>query len=153
MAWTTPVEVSDVRTEYPLLTSDLCADARVTANRDRAEAEIEAVLRDRYDLTDPGADKYVWRVCLALTLYHCINSAYGEQGWTGEGRTAVANYWQEWDNFKMDLLRRRIKLSLPVSSNVPKPTVGSLDLGRSDHSQFGLDSHSENGFPLANEEE
>ncbi len=62
MAWTTPVNVSDVRTEYPLLTSELCADARVTANRDRAEAEMEAVLRDRYELTDPGADKYVWRV-------------------------------------------------------------------------------------------
>ncbi len=56
MAWTTPANVSDVRTEYPLLTSDLCADARVTANRDRAEAEIEAVLRDRYDLSDPGVD-------------------------------------------------------------------------------------------------
>ncbi len=67
MSWTTPVNVSDVRTEYPLLTADLCADARVTANRDRAEAEIEAVLRDRYELTDPGADKYVWRICLALT--------------------------------------------------------------------------------------
>ena len=153
MAWTTLVNVSDVRTEYPLLTSDLCADARVTANRDRAEAEVEAVLRDRYDLTDPGADKYVWRVCLALTLYHCINSAYGEQGWTGEGRNAAATYWQEWDNFKMDLLRRRIKLSLPVSSNVPKPTVGNLELGRSDHSQFGLDTHSEHGFPFANEED
>ncbi len=86
------MNVSDVRTEYPLLTSDLCADARVTANRDRAEAEIEAVLRDRYDLTDPGADKYVWRVCLALTLDHCINSAYGEQGWTGEGRNAAKFY-------------------------------------------------------------
>ena len=64
----------------------------MTANRDRAEAEVEAVLRDRYELTDPGADKYVWRVCLALTLYHCINSAYGEQGWTGEGRNAAKFY-------------------------------------------------------------
>jgi len=98
MAWTTPVNISDVRTEYPLLTSDLCADARVTANRDRAEAEVEAVLRDRYELTDPGADKYVWRVCLALTLYHCINSAYGEQGWTSlvrsrPKRRGTLPYW------------------------------------------------------------
>ena len=153
MAWTTPVNVSDARTEYPLLTSDLCADARVTANRDRAEAEVEAVLRDRYDLTDPGADKYVWRVCLALTLYHCINSAYGEQGWTSEGRTAIGVYWNEWDTFKGDILRRRIKLSLPVSSNVPQPTVGNIDLGRSDHSQFGLNTHSTHGLPLANEED
>jgi hypothetical protein len=153
MAWTTPVNVSDVRTEYPLLTSDLCSDARVTANRDRAEAEIEAVLRDRYELTDPGADKYVWRVCLALTLYHCINSAYGEEGWTGEGRTAVGVYWKEWDVFKTDLLRSRIKLSLPVATTVPTPTVGSFTLRRSDYSQFGLDVNADHGFPLAEEEE
>jgi hypothetical protein len=153
MAWTTPVNISDVRTEYPLLTSDLCADARVTANRDRAEAEVEAVLRDRYDLTDPGADKYVWRVCLALTLYHCINSAYGEQGWTGEGRNAAGTYWQEWDDFKRDVTRPRIKLSLDVAKTVPIPTVGNFDLGRSAFSRFGLDNHSEHGFPLPDEEE
>ncbi|NIT37433.1 MAG: hypothetical protein GTN49_13215 [candidate division Zixibacteria bacterium] len=153
MAWTTPVNVSDVRTEYPLLTNDLCSDARITANRDRAEAEIEAVLRDRYDLTDPGADKYVWRVCLALTLYYCINSAYGEQGWTQEGRTVVAVYWRDWEEFKRDVTRSRIKLSLSVASTVPKPTVGNLDLGRSDYSQFGLDGVSEHGFPLVNEED
>ena len=153
MAWTTPVNVSDVRTEYPLLTSDLCADARVTANRDRAEAEVEAVLRDRYDLTDPGADKYVWRVCLALTLYHCINSAYGEQGWTGEGRTASNAYWREWDDFKGEVLRAKIKLSLPVATTVPTPTVGNFDLGSSPHSQFGLDTHSDHGIPLVNDED
>ena len=153
MAWTTPVNVSDVRTEYPLLTSDLCSDARVTANRDRAEAEIEAVLRDRYELTDPGADKYVWRVCLALTLYYCINSAYGEEGWTGEGRNAVNAYRQEWDTFRVAIFRRRIKLSLPVAATVPTPTVGNLDLGESAYSQFGLDTLAEQGFPLVNEED
>ena len=153
MAWTTPVEVSDVRTEYPLLTADLCSDERVTANRDRAEAEIEAVLRDRYDLTDPGADKYVWRVCLALTLYHCINSAYGEQGWTGEGRNAVEAYSQQWEVFKRDIIRGVIKVSLPVSSTVPKPTVGNFDLDRSAFSKFGLDKNTEFGFPLGDEEE
>ncbi len=31
----------------------------MTANRDRSEAEIEAVLRDRYELTDPGADEAI----------------------------------------------------------------------------------------------
>jgi hypothetical protein len=153
MAWTTPVNVSDVRTEYPLLTVDLCSDARVTANRDRAEAEIEAVLRDRYDLTDPGADKYVWRVCLALTLYHCINSAYGEQGWTGEGRDAAGAYWHEWDTFKNEIARGRIKLSLNVASSVPKPTVGNFDLGRSAFSRFGLDTNSEHGFPGVNNDD
>ncbi len=153
MAWTTPVNVTDVRTEYPLLTSDLCADARVTANRDRAEAEIEAVLRDRYDLTDPGADKYVWRVCLALTLYHCINSAYGEQGWTGEGRTAANVYWREWDNFKGDVFRNRVKLSLQVAATVPTATVGNYDLGSSPHSQFSVDGLSNHCFPLVNEED
>jgi hypothetical protein len=153
MAWTTPVNVSDVRTEYPLLTSDLCSDARVTANRDRAEAEIEAVLRDRYDLTDPGADKYVWRVCLALTLYHCINSAYGEQGWTGEGRTAAGTYYREWDKFSGDVVGSKIKLSLPVAKTIPTPTVGNFDLGRSAFSKFGLDTHSEHGFPLVDEED
>jgi hypothetical protein len=153
MAWTTPVEVSDVRTEYPLLTVDLCADARVTANRDRAEAEIEAVLRDRYDLTDPGADKYVWRVCLALTLYHCINSAYGEQGWTSEGRTAVRAYWREWENFRGAVFASRVKLSLPVAATVPTPTVGNFDLGRSAYSRFGLDTHPEHAFPLADEDD
>ena len=153
MAWTTPVEVSDVRTEYPLLTSDLCADARVTANRDRAEAEIEAVLRDRYDLTDPGADKYVWRVCLALTLYHCINSVYGEQGWNEEGRTAVGVYFHEWDEFKRDVTRKKIKLSLAVAKTVPIPTIGNFDHGESADSQFGLDAGREYGFPLVNEED
>jgi hypothetical protein len=153
MAWTTPVNVSDVRTEYPLLTVDLCSDERVTANRDRAEAEIEAVLRDRYDLTDPGADKYVWRVCLALTLYHCINSAYGEQGWTGEGRTAVGTYWREWDNFKREIQARKIKISLPVAKTVPTPTVGNFDLGSSRHSRFGLDGLSEHKFPLRDDED
>jgi hypothetical protein len=152
MAWTTAVTVNDVRTEYPLLTSDLCSDARVTANRDRAEAEIEAVLRDRYELTDPGADKYVWRVCLALTLYHCINSAYGEQGWTGEGRNAAATYWHEWDGFKGDVASKKIKLSLPVAMTVPIPTVGNFDLGRSAFSSFGLDAHSEHRFPLVDDE-
>ena len=147
MAWTTPVTVSDVRTEYPLLTADLCADARVTANRDRAEAEIEAVLRDRYDLTDPGADKYVWRICLALTLYHCINSAYGEQGWTGEGRKVIGAYSREWEEFKGDVFRGKIKLSLPVAKTIPIPTVGNFDLDRSAFSKFGLDTHSEHGFP------
>jgi hypothetical protein len=146
LAGTTPVDVSDVRTEYPLLTSDLCADPRVTANRDRAEAEVEAVLRDRYDLTDPGADKYVWRVCLALTLYHCLNSVYGEEGWTGEGRTAAGTYWREWDTFKKDLTSSRIKLSLPVARTIPKPTLGNFGLGRSAFSKFGLDTHS--GWPL-----
>jgi hypothetical protein len=38
MAWATAVAVNDVRTEYPLLTAELCSDAGVTANRDRAEA-------------------------------------------------------------------------------------------------------------------
>ena len=153
MAWTTPVNVSDVRTEYPLLTSDLCSDARVTANRDRAEAEIEAVLRDRYDLTDPGADKYVWRVCLALTLYHCINSAYGEQGWTQEGRAAVGVYFRDWDTFKRDVIRHDIKLSLPVASTAPKPTVGNFNLSESHYSRFGLDAHYEHGFPFVNDED
>lgn len=153
MAWTTPVTVSDVRTEYPLLTSDLCTDARVTANRDRAEAEIEALLRDKYDLTNPGADKYVWRICLALTIYHCLNSVYGEEGWTGEGRAAVNVYWQEWLEFKEDVSKRKIKLSLAVAKTVPTPTVGNFDLNRSAFSRFGLDTHSEHGFPLNDEDE
>ena len=153
MAWTTPVNVSDVRTEYPLLTSDLCADARVTANRDRAEAEMEAVLRDRYDLTDPGADKYVWRVCLALTLYHCINSAYGEQGWTGEGRKATEAYWREWDIFKRDVTFNKIKLGLKIASTVPVPTVGNFRLRRSTGSRFGFEGLTEYGFPLEDEED
>ncbi len=125
----------------------------MTANRDRAEAEVEAVLRDRYDLTDPGADKYVWRVCLALTLYHCINSTYGEQGWTGEGRNAVAASPQQWEVFKRDIIRGVIKVSLPVSSTVPTPTVGNFDLNRSAFSEFGLDNNTEFGFPLEAEEE
>jgi hypothetical protein len=125
----------------------------VTANRDRAEAEIEAVLRDRYELTDPGADKYVWRVCLALTLYHCINSAYGEQGWTGEGRNAVNAYLKEWEDFRVGVIRRRIKLSLTVASTVPKATVGNVNLNSSTYSQFGLSGLSEHGFPLINDED
>jgi hypothetical protein len=153
MAWTTPVAVSDVRTEYPLLTSDLCADARVTANKDRAEAEIEALLRDKYDLTNPGADKYVWRICLAVTIYHCLNSVYGEEGWTGEGRAAVNVYWQEWLEFKEDVSKRKIKLSLAVAKTVPTPTVGNFDLSRSAFSRFGLDTHSEHGFPFNDEDE
>ena len=153
MAWTTPVDVSDVRTEYPLLTSDLCADPRVTANRDRAEAEIEAVLRDKYDLTNPGTDKYVWRICLALIIYHCLNSVYGEEGWTGEGRAAVNVYWQEWLEFKEDVSKCKIKLSLSVSKTMPKPTVGNFDLGRSAFSKFGLDIHSEHGFPFDNDDD
>jgi hypothetical protein len=153
MAWTTPVNVSDVRTEYPLLTVDLCSDARVTASRDRAEAEIEAVLRDRYELTDPGADKYAWRVCLALTLYHCINSAYGEQGWTGEGKNASNAYYREWGSFKENLQAVKIRLALPVAKTVPLPTVGNFDLGRSAFSKFGLDTHSEHGFPFTDEED
>jgi len=148
-----PRGISDVRTEYPLLTSDLCSDARVTANRDRAEAEIEAVLRDRYDLTDPGADKYVWRICLALTLYHCLNSVYAEQGWTQEGLSAVGSYWREWDEFKGDVASKRIKLSLPVAKTVPTPTLGNFKLGKSPYSQFGVDAGSEHGFPLTNEED
>jgi hypothetical protein len=153
MAWTTPVTVSDVRTEYPLLTTSLCSDARVTANCDRAEAEIEALLRDKYDLTDPGTDRYVWRICLALTIYHCLNSVFGEEGWTGEGRAAVNVYWQEWLEFKEDVSKGKIKLSLSVSKTVPNPTVGNFDLGRSAFSHFGLDSHSEHGFPLNGEDE
>ena len=153
MAWPTPVNVTDVRTEYPLLTADLCADARVTANRDRAEAEMEAVLRDRYELTDPGADKYVWRICLALTLYHCINSAFGEQGWTGEGRKAAGTYFREWDKFGEDIVKSKIKLSLPVAKTVPIPTVGNFDLGRSAFSKFGLNTHAEHGFPFPDEED
>ena len=153
MAWTTAVTVDDVRTEYPLLTVDLCSDGRVTGNIARAEAEVEAVLRDKYELTDPGADKYVWRVCLALTLYHCINSAYGEQGWTGEGRNVAATYWHEWDAFKSDVTAKKIKLSLPVAKTVPLPTVGNFDLGRSAFSKFGLDVHSEHGFPFTDEED
>jgi hypothetical protein len=153
MVWTTAVTAEDVRTEYPLLTVELCSDARVTANRDRAEAEIEAVLRDRYDLSDPGADKYVWRICLALTLYHCINSAYGEQGWTGEGRSAAAAYWQEWDVFKGDVLRSQLKLSLKVSRNIPTPTVGNFDLGKSAFSSFGLNKHPGPGFPFGEDDD
>jgi hypothetical protein len=153
MAWTTAVAVSDVRTEYPLLTVDLCSDARVTANRDRAEAEVEAVLRDKYELTDPGADKYVWRICLALTLYHCINSVYGEEGWTGEGRKVISAYSREWEEFKGDVFRAKIKLSLPVAKTIPKPTVGNFDLGRSAFSKFGLDTHSEHGFPALEDDD
>ncbi len=153
MAWTTPVNVGDVRTEYPLLTSGLCADARVTANRDRAEAEIEAVLRDRYDLTDPGADKYVWRVCLALTLYHCLNSVFGEQGWNLGGGNAAGAYWREWENFRHDLSERKLKLSLLVAKTMPQPTVGNIDLGRSVFSRFGLDAHPVPKFPNFEDEE
>jgi hypothetical protein len=153
MAWTTAITISDVRTEYPLLTADLCSDERVTANRDRAEAELEAVLRDRYDIGDPGADKYVWRVCLALTLYHCINSAYGEQGWTGEGRTASNAYWREWDKFKEDVLSRKIKLALVPAKTIPIPTVGNLSLRRNEHSAFSLDVPEGIGFPFKDEED
>ncbi|NIT35846.1 MAG: hypothetical protein GTN49_05000 [candidate division Zixibacteria bacterium] len=153
MAWTTPVNVSDVRTEYPLLTSDLCSDARVTANRDRAEAEIEAVLRDRYDLTDPGADKYVWRVCLALTLYHCLNSVYGEEGWMTEGRNAIGAYWREWNDFRDNVQRSKIKLSLPQAKTVPTPGVGNFELTSSPYSKFGIKTHNEHGFPLPNDED
>ncbi|NIT35144.1 MAG: hypothetical protein GTN49_01370 [candidate division Zixibacteria bacterium] len=153
MAWTTAVAVNDVRTEYPLLTAELCSDARVTANRDRAEAEVEAVLRDKYELTDPGADKYVWRVCLALTLYHCLNSVYGGEGWTREGRSAVQVYWREWDDFKRDVTVNKIKLSLPVATTMPKPTVGNFDLGKSAFSKFGLDVGSSHGFPFGDDED
>jgi hypothetical protein len=153
MVWATAVTAEDVRMEYPLLTVDLCTDARVTANRDRAEAEIEAVLRDKYDLGNPGADKYVWRICLALTIYHCLNSVYGEEGWTGEGRAAVNVYWQEWLEFKEDVSKAKIKLSLAVSKTVPIPTVGNFELGRSAFSQFGLDNHSEHGFPFDNDDD
>jgi len=125
----------------------------VTANRDRAEAEIEAVLRDRYELTDPGADKYVWRICLALTLYHCLNSAYGEQGWTGEGRRASGTYFREWEKFSEDVVASKIKLSLPVAKTVPIPTVGNFDLGRSAFSKFGLDGLSDYAVPLINDED
>jgi hypothetical protein len=153
MAWTTAVTVDDVRTEYPLLTVDLCSDAKVTANRDRAEAEIEAVLRDKYDINDPGADKYVWRVCLALTLYHCLNSVYGEEGWASEGRNAIAAYWREWDDFRENIQNRKIKLSLSIAKSVPLPTVGNINLGRSAFSKFGLDMQSEHGFPFDDEED
>jgi hypothetical protein len=153
MAWTTPVGVNDVRIEYPLLTADLCSDDRVTANRDRAEAEVEAILRDRYDLSDPGTDKYVWRVCMALTLYHCLNSVYGEEGWASEGRKAIGAYWREWNDFRENIQSRRIKLSLSVAKSVPLPTVGNFDLGRSAFSKFALDTHSEHGFPFPDEDD
>jgi hypothetical protein len=136
-----------------LFGSSPSSDARVTANRDRAEAEVEAVLRDRYDLTDPGADKYVWRVCLALTLYHCINSAYGEEGWTQEGRKIVNAYWREWENFKREAQGCKIKLSLPVAKTTPKPTVGNFDLDSNQHSRFSLDGLSEYKFPLRDDED
>ena len=95
----------------------------------------------------------MWRVCLALTLYHCINSAYGEQGWTGEGRNAATIYHAEWEEFKQDILRAKIKLALPVAKTTPVPTVVNFDLRSSEHSQFGLDGPGRPAFPLKNEDD
>jgi len=102
---------------------------------------------------NPGADKYVSRMCLVLTIYHCLNSVYGEEGWTQEGRSVVGSYWREWDTFKTEVFRGKIKLALPAASTTAKPTVGNFGLAASTHSQFGLDAQAEFGFPLANEEE
>ncbi len=56
-------------------------------------------------------------------------------------------------NFKVDVSNKRVKLSLQVAKTVPTPTVGNYDLGRSAFSKFGLDAHSEHGFPLVDEED
>lgn len=152
MTWTTAVSTTNVRTEYPLLTTGVYSEARLTATLAKAEDEIEAILRDKYELTDPGADGYVWRACLCLTLYYALNSAFGEQGMTGDQRTAVGAYWFEYDQFRKDVQDRRVKLSLTPAATQPAPSVTNLDLGTSEYSQFGLDPLHDNGFPLVNDE-
>ena len=152
MAWTTPVAYTDVRAEYPLMTVALRANATVTVDIGIAEDEIEALLRDKYDLTDPGADNTVWRACLARALVIGLNATFAEQGWTDEARTAVGLYYDEWKTFEDDIRHDRIKLSLTRSSTIQAPAVHSLDLGESSHSQFGLDTLGREGFPLVNEE-
>jgi hypothetical protein len=62
-------------------------------------------------------------------------------------------YWQEWLEFKEDVSKGKIKLSLAVAKTVPTPTVGNFDLGRSALSRFGLDTYSEHGFPFINGDE
>ncbi len=153
MAWTTPIEVSDVRTEYPLLTSDLCADARVTANRDRAEAEVEAVLRDRYELDESGPRRQVRVARLpgadALPLFEfgvCRTRVGGTKGGLALVRIGTIG-----ETFKQDIGRGVIKLSLQVASTVPTPTVGNFP-GKSPYSRFGLDANAEYGFPKTNED-
>jgi len=152
MPWPTPVAVADVRTEYPLLTVALYGDARLNATLAKAEDEVEALLRDKYLLTDPGADGYAWRACLCLTLYYALNSAFGEQGFTDDQRKAVGAYWFEWDQFRADVQRGKVKLSLTPATTQPVPSVGNLDLSESPYTQFDLDSLREHGFPLVNEE-
>ena len=152
MAWTTAVSTTNVRTEYPLLVTAIYGDTRLSATIAKAEDEIEAVLRDRYELTDPGADGYVWRACLCLTLYYALNSAFGEQGFKEDQRSAVGAYWYEYDQFRKDVQGGRVKLSLTPATTQPAPAVHNLDLGESSYSQFDLDSNHEKGFPLVNDE-
>lgn len=152
MAWTTPVAYTDVRAEYPLMTVALRANATVTVDCGVAEDEIEALLRDKYDLTDPGADKTVWRACLARACVIGLNATFASEGWTEEARTAVGLYYDEWKTFEESIKKDDIKLSLTRSSTIQTPAVHSLDLGTSDYSQFGLDTLGRDGFPLVNEE-
>jgi hypothetical protein len=152
MVWTTPVLYTDVRAEYPLMTSTLRANAFVTIDIGVAENEIEALLRDKYALTDPGADAVVWRACLVRALTKGLNAVYGSEGWQDRMGTAVGMYYDEWVRFADDIRYNRIKLSLPVSATVQTPSVSNLDLGESDYSQFDLNSKSDFSLPLPNEE-
>lgn len=152
MAWTSGVTNANVRSEYPLLIAGLRGNTVVDADIEVAEDKIEALLRDKYDLTDPGTDKTVWRACLALALVIGLNATFASEGWTEEARTAVGLYYDEWKTFEDDIKNDRIKLSLTRSSTIQTPSVHSLDLGESDYSQFGLDGLGRKGFPLINEE-
>ncbi|MEE8574335.1 MAG: hypothetical protein V3T30_02890 [Thermodesulfobacteriota bacterium] len=55
--------------------------------------------------------------------------------------------------FKDDVLRGQLKLSLTVSRNIPTPTVGNFDLGKSAFSSFGLDKHAGPGFPFGEDDD
>ena len=152
MAWTTPVAYTDVRAEYPLMTVALRANATVTVDCGIAEDDVEAVLRDKYALTDPGADNTVWRACLCRALVIGLNAVYASEGWTDEARSAVGLYYDEWIRFVEGIQKGTIKLSLDVSSTVQTPAVNNLEYGSSDYSQFDLDSLRDNSFPLVNDE-
>ena len=154
MAWASGVAFGDVRAEYPLMTVALRADATVTVDIGIAEDEIEALLRDKYDLTDPGADRAVWRACLVRSLVLGLNAVYGSEGWEARMETSLGMYYDEWAKFMEDIKSNppRIKLSLTISSTVQTPSVTNFDLGTSPYSQFDLDSKSDYGLPLPNKE-
>lgn len=149
MSWATTITYDDVRAECVLITVALKGNTVVTADIAKSEDWINAMLRNKYVITNPGADATCLRALLVYTVYKELVSIYGNEGYDPKAGGLIQGYYEEWKAFEDSIKAGTLVLSLEQSSTCGLPEITNFNKGsESSYSNFDLDTNHDEGFPL-----